>query len=72
MRLFYRLLFVVSIVSPLYCIANDAQPYRSADDVLNNPPVAGEGFTTQFLGEEVIVPAMDRRSINAWIEPVPR
>jgi len=56
MRLFYKILFVVSIFSPFICIADDAQPYRSAADILDNPPLAGEGFTTQFLGEEVIVP----------------
>jgi hypothetical protein len=70
MRLFYKILFVVSIFSPFNCIADDAQPYRSAVDILDNPPLAGEGFTTQFLGEEVIVPSMDRRSISAWVAGV--
>ncbi len=67
MRFFHRLFLLISIVSPFTCIANDALPYRSADNVLANPPIAGEGFSTTFLGEKVTVPARDRRSINAWV-----
>ncbi len=66
-KLFYRLWFVVLFLFTVPCFSDDGQTIRSADEILNNPPIAGEGFRTEFLGEAITVPALDRRSINAWV-----
>ncbi|MCH9698082.1 MAG: hypothetical protein K0U68_08275 [Gammaproteobacteria bacterium] len=61
LHIIFWLLFTVT------CRAGELLPHRSADDLLINPAISGEGFTTEFLGESVTVPAIDRRSINAWV-----
>ena len=40
-------------------------PYLDWDSKNYKTPLAGEGFRTEFLGEEIIVDPRDRTSVNA-------
>lgn len=42
-------------------------PYLDRDSKNYKTPLAGEGFRTEFLGEEIIVEPRDRTSVNAWM-----
>ena len=67
MRYCYRLFFIVLFGMPFCSVAEESLPHRSYQDLLDNPPVAGEGFTSEFWGEKITVPVINRRSINAWV-----
>ncbi|HFD12787.1 MAG TPA: hypothetical protein ENJ32_10025 [Crenotrichaceae bacterium] len=67
MRFYQQRLFLAAVFIPLCSLADNTLPYRSPDNILENPPIAGEGFNTEFLGESVTVPSLNRRSINAWL-----
>ncbi|MCH9697434.1 MAG: hypothetical protein K0U68_04945 [Gammaproteobacteria bacterium] len=66
-RLFCLLRYTFLLFFSMTCLADESLPHRSADELLVNPPISGEGFTTDFMGETITVPAIDRRSINAWV-----
>ncbi len=41
-------------------------PYLTSEQALEHTPLSGQGFRTTLFGEEVTVPAWDRRSFTAW------
>ena len=62
------LLFLsIGLSSPIHAEMSPPPPFLPSDSILHHPPLAGQGFRTQFLGREVTIPAMDRRSLNAWV-----
>ena len=44
----------------------DQLPYLTPEQADENTPLSGNGFRTHVLGDEVTVPAWNRRSFRAW------
>ncbi len=65
-----------SLTTPLFLLAGlmmnspvtaaNPLPYLSPRAILEKNPSAGQGLHTRFLGREITIPALDRRSLNAW------
>ncbi len=46
--------------------AEEPLAFHSPKDILEKGPIAGQGLRTEFMGREITIPPIDRRSINAW------
>ena len=44
-----------------------ALPFLTPEQTVEQPQLAGQGFRTTVFGEEITVPTIDRRSVNAWV-----
>lgn len=44
-----------------------SRPFLPSEELLQSPPLAGQGFRTRFLGREVTAPTVNRRAMNAWV-----
>ena len=63
----------VILATPQLCMAQNsgeldtALPFLTPEQTVEQPQLAGQGFRTTVFGEDITVPSIDRRLVNAWV-----